>query len=254
MKPSSPNEKQCNCTLVNQQTDRMSNLLTNYTPSDAAVSKFVNSVANYQEQECSIKALSRSVCDLGNLKITDCKNLTLACCNDSTITELNCTSEFLNKSATQAIVDVATSYNLSDKTSDYLDNYLLSSAMSSKYVNNMAQNTSLLSLADKTSLYVKNACDLDNIAFQTVTLSSFKGTQCSSDIVNLYNRSDVKLKCTMGAITQLLPQEYAPAKKLAWYHITAQTKMYALVLGIIAAVFFVLALLASASQIDSKDI
>jgi len=231
--------------------DGVTKLFETGSRADLAVRKFTKEISKYNSTQCSIGTTQKSTCNLGNIEIEDCNNLTLACCNDANASILSCTSSYINESAVNAMVD-SSSNALSSSTLARLDNYLLNDPEAknpfSKYF-----NTTTSSVKSKLSTYISTRCLAGNVVEQNVTLPSLKGKSCSSDVVSIYNRSDVQIRCAMGAISHLLPNESMATVEIPkWYVLTKKTQFYLTVLGCLAGAFFVFVLLVSTSKIDSN--
>jgi hypothetical protein len=227
---------------------------------DTAISYFTKAVARYDSTQCNMQSVNTATCNLGTVEITGCKNLKLACCNDVDVALLSCASSFLFTEAMNSVIKVTGGSSGSSKNSGLsslrqrLANYLASSAVTPQQAADT--NSSTRSML---STYFSTVCSAQEVTEQTVAVPALKGTHCSSDVVAMFNRSDVVLRCTMGAISNLLPTDDANANELLkvaplpWYHITAKTKKYVLVITGVLVAFCIMLFFANISDIDRKD-
>jgi hypothetical protein len=225
---------------------------------DTAIAEFTNKVSNYRDTQCSIQSVNAATCNLGQIEISSCNNLKIGCCNDANVSLLSCASSFIFSNAVASVIDVTSGSKGNENTPamsslrQKLANYLQSSAVSAK---DYADTTS--SITSQLSTYFKSTCNAQEVMEQTVAIPALKGNHCSSNVVAMFNRSDVVLRCAMGAISQLLPTDNAAQEykvpPLPWYHLTSKTKKYLIVMSCVLGAFIVLLILASISDLDVKD-
>lgn len=226
---------------------------------DTAISKFTHAISQYDSTQCDIQTVNTATCNLGAIELTGCRNIKLACCNDVDVNLLSCASSFIFKEAIQSIIDVTSGSQQSGDTDAVsslrtrLANFLQSSA-----VDPALYSKDLSSVRTGLSTYFQSVCSAQEVTEQTISVPALKGTTCSSNVVAMFNKSDVVLRCAMGGITNLLPTDDADVEPLKvpplpWYHITAKTKKYVLVMVGVLVAFCIMLFFANISDIDRKD-
>ncbi len=213
---------------------------------NTAVKSFMKNMSNFNEKECSIKVVDKAVCNLSNLDISSCPNSTVSCCNDSAVSVLTCTSSFISSQASSAMTNVYETQNPAVKQGLFkrLGNFLVnggtnSSQISSNVTKNFGQ-------------YIKNICKEDLVTEQSAAVPSLKLRGCSSDVINVYNRSDVNIRCAAGAISQFFPQLTPGPPTVSVFQVSKQTGTYLIVLAGVFGAFMVLLILLTVGSAGDK--
>lgn len=213
---------------------------------NTAVKSFMQNMSKFNEKECSVKVVDRSVCNLSNLDISSCPNTTVSCCNDSAVSVLSCTSSFISSQASSAMTNVYESQNPAVKQGlfERLGNALLkggttSSQISSNVTKNFGQ-------------YIKNICKEDLVNEQSAAVPSLRLKGCQDDVINVYNRSDANIRCAAGAISQFFPQLTPGPPVVSIFYVSQKTTTYLIVMAGVFGAFMVLLILLTVGSSGEK--
>ena len=222
------------------------NPAANYT-----IDKFTRNLTTFKDTECAVRVVNKSVCNLNNVDISGCTSTTVNCCNDSAVSILTCTSSFIDQSASSALLSVYKTMSSSAQTSlaDRLKQYLSNIGG----VTSSQQSEATSSISKAFGLYMKKSCNQLTVNEQNATMPSLRLTGCHNDVVNLYNRSDVNIRCAAGAISHLMPQLVpggGPAT-LPFYTLNPRTKLYLLILFCVFMAFTILCIMVRISDVKT---
>jgi hypothetical protein len=217
------------------------------------VQKFMDSLTTYKDDECKITFVDKPTCTLSNLDIDGCTSTTVRCCNDSAVSVLTCTSSFINQAASSTLVSVYSSLTSSDQAalSQRLANYLATNP--DVPPSDKAANTS--SLSKQVATYMKSVCNAKSVTEQNASMPSLKLKGCHNDLLNVYNRSDVNIRCAAGALSHLLPPmaAAAPPPAVNPFILSPRTKLYLVILVGVFFAFMILLILCGNSHTKDRS-
>ena len=217
------------------------------------VQKFMNSLVTYKDNECTISFVDKPTCTLSNLDIDGCTSTTVNCCNDTAVSVLTCTSSFINQAASSAVVSVYSSLTSSAQAalSQRLANYLATNP--DVPASDKADNTS--SLSNQVAVYMKATCNAKTVVEQNASMPSLKLKGCHNDLLNVYNRSDVNIRCAAGAVSHLMPPlaPAAVAPAVNPFLLNPRTKLYLIILVGVFFAFMILLILCGGSRAKDRS-
>ena len=214
---------------------------------NTAINMFMSNMTNYNAKQCSINVVDKAVCNLSNLDISSCPNTTVACCNDSAVSVLTCTSSFISTQASSAMTKVTVTQNPATKMR-------LIQRLRTALVNGGTTSSQISSDVTKNfGTYIKNICKASTVTEQNAAMPSLRLKGCHDDVINVYNRSDVNIRCAAGAISQFFPQLTPGPPVISVFYISPQVQTYLLVIGAVFGAFMVLLILLTVGRNDDKS-
>ena len=212
-----------------------------------AVNMFMNNMTRYNDKQCSVKVVDKAVCNLSNLDISSCPNTTVACCNDSAVSVLTCTSSFIATQASSAMTSVTSKQNPATKDT-------LTKRLTNALVNGGTHSSQISSDVTKNfGTYITQICKATTAIEQNATMPSLRLKGCHDNLINVYNRSDVNVRCAAGAISQFFPLLTPGPPVVSIFKVSSQAQTYLLVMGAVFGAFMVLLILLTVGKTDSKS-
>jgi len=149
-------------------------------------------------KECEILDNQQGFLTLTDMNITNCTNLVINEVNCQTMQVFTCQPGVITKAVTQVITNAN---NASPTVQAYVESQLAASGVGSKVTVNITENL---------KEYMDAKCDSFTATSQSIQIPSWTASDCNNDIVNLYQTSDVNVRCAIGVLSALLPGIGAP--------------------------------------------
>jgi hypothetical protein len=185
------------------------------------------------ERVCETRVADHELCDLDNIDVSKCSGLTVACCNRANVRILTCPPNFVLKAALSAASTTWESQGIQPQVLSRLQNYFRNKALPLPPVANGTET-----IMQMTRIYLTDACQAFDFTSQIASLPKLTAYDCSNDLVDLYNQSDVRIRCAAGALVNLFPDTPATPSQTttAWYQLSEQTLPVIAALGIFSVV------------------
>jgi len=213
---------------------------------NTAINMFMTNMTRYNQKQCSINVVDKAVCNLSNLEISSCPNTTVACCNDSAVSVLTCTSSFISSQASSAMTKVLITQNPATKER-------LVQRLRTALVNGGTTSSNISSDVTKNfGHYINNICKASTVTEQNATMPSLRLQGCHDDVINVYNRSDVNIRCAAGAISHFFPALTPGPPSVSIFSVNSQVQTYLLVMGGVFGAFMVLLILLTVGKTNDN--
>lgn len=219
------------------------------SPAEVALARFYSELQVDANQQCTLTVGDQEVCNISDVNVEHCSNLELQCCNQANVAILSCTSAHVEASAVAAALGVInpTTVNSVTRSSTGDVNAVfpgleqeIDARLKQFFINaKVDEDTEGLTMQDRMSLYLNNVCQDFTFSDQTATVPTLYAYDCSEDVVNVYNNSDIRVRCAAGALTNLFPNT-PPAATPPWYKLSQSTSPVLIAMASLAGLLLVL--------------
>lgn len=212
------------------------------TPAQKAVTNFQQQLAVFKGTECDVSTTTDQLCTFNTIDVSRCKGLTLNCCNKSETDILDCTSSWIMAAATSASSHTAKATGTSPEIEKRLLNYIENNNLAPPPGSTRPGEVS--NISQLTQVYLNNVCASFDAVSQTAVVPTLKAFDCQSDTVDIYNQSDVNIRCAMGALSQLFPNTSSGAPSPSPWTLAPSTVPYLVAIGASGAAFLAIGIAA----------
>jgi hypothetical protein len=164
----------------------------------AAASNLTGNFLTQVQATCAAQASTIMVCDMSDITIKRC-NINLTCDNTGSVNTYTCSPSqvvaAILAAAGQTTIPPDAAANIATLTANFprVDVPLGTDPVSQA----MAQ-------------YIATRCNESVIAAQAVSLPRFDATDCKQDNITLLNQLDASVRCSVSAISELIPADPLP--------------------------------------------
>ena len=169
-------------------------------PGADAVSDFLKSIDSIKRTECTINANVDKTCSVSNFDIQNCKNFNITCCNVGKVDITTCSAGIIIDTAKKSVKDAINKYpGLLKYIQTYINKYIADNGLSPAQA-----------FEDGLTTYLLHECSDLTMVSQNASIPSLQALDCSNVYLNLYNLSDINIKCAAGAISAIFPSTVPP--------------------------------------------
>ena len=200
---------------------------------DALVTELTGNFLVQVQALCSSEAAAILVCDMQDVSLNKC-SATVQCSNESNMRSYACNAQQTATALTDAFSKLGQA-----PTADQ--------AASIQTLAGALPGATGSSTGQLVALYAKSRCNLRGFSQQDVVYPVIQLTDCSGDTITALNQMDSMTRCSVGALSELVPPDPIPINSLGggvvpvWDNALSMTIMASiaavvLCIGILAAV------------------
>jgi hypothetical protein len=167
----------------------------------AAASSLTGNFLTQVQATCAAQASTIMVCDMSDITIKRC-NINLTCDNTGSVNTYTCSPSqvvaAILAAAGQTTIPPDAAANIATLTKNF------------QFPQGVGVPPGTDPVSQAMAQYIATRCNESVIAAQAVSLPRFDATDCKQDNITLLNQLDASVRCSVSAISELIPADPLP--------------------------------------------
>jgi hypothetical protein len=167
----------------------------------AAASSLTGNFLTQVQATCAAQASTIMVCDMSDITIKRC-NINLTCDNSGSVNTYTCSPSqvvaAILAAAGQTTIPPDAAANIATLTANF------------RFPQGVGVPPGTDPVTEGMAQYIATRCNESVIAAQAVSLPRFDATDCKQDNITLLNQLDASVRCSVSAISELIPADPLP--------------------------------------------